>query len=415
MFNADQQLPEMLRCPLESIALRIKTLRLGTIENFLAKAIEPPRPDAIKHVIQVLSGLSALEVTMGISKGEEKTSSGKKIKGKKSNQDQEEVEGTEELTPLGVLLASLPVDPRIGKMMLYGSIFRCLESTLIIAASLAFRSPFFSPYEKRAEADAVKKSYDPLSDHMTLLMAFNGWNKSRNESRAAEREYLHANFLSRNTLSMIEKMKRQFEKILSDEGFFDRKNRIHYNSNGDNFELIKAVLVAGLYPNVVKVDLPKNSGGGGGRGNKRNSRPPQPKLKTRKLWEPGSKEEDCSLHPSSVLYGRQGGFGQPFLVFHEKVKTSQVYVRDATAVSPFALLLFGGAVQVEHLKGMVTLDNWLRFSVAAQHAVLIVAMRGKLMHIMQRKLENPKLNLFQDEESSKVIQALSMLVGSVKK
>ena len=43
----------MLRCPLESIALRIKTLRLGTIENFLAKAIEPPRPDAIKHVIQV--------------------------------------------------------------------------------------------------------------------------------------------------------------------------------------------------------------------------------------------------------------------------------------------------------------------------------------------------------------------------
>ena len=53
MFNTDQQLPEMLRCPLESIALRIKTLRLGTIENFLAKAIEPPRPDAIKHVIQV--------------------------------------------------------------------------------------------------------------------------------------------------------------------------------------------------------------------------------------------------------------------------------------------------------------------------------------------------------------------------
>jgi HrpA-like RNA helicase len=399
----------MLRCPLESIALRIKTLRLGTIETFLAKAIEPPQPDAIKHVIQVLSGLSALDVTTGISKskGEEKTSSGKKVKGKK------EVEGTEELTPLGVLLASLPVDPRIGKMMLYGSIFRCLESTLIIAASLAFRSPFFSPYEKRAEADAVKKSYDPLSDHMTLLMAFNGWNQSRNESRAAEREYLHANFLSRNTLIMIEKMKRQFEKILSDEGFFDRKNRIHYNSNSDNFELVKAVLVAGLYPNVVKVDLPGS--GGGGRGNKKNSRPPQPKLKTRKLWEPGSKEEDCSLHPSSVLYGRQGGFGQPFLVFHEKVKTSQVYVRDATAVSPFALLLFGGAVQVEHLKGMVTLDNWLRFSVAAQHGVLIVAMRGKLMTIMKRKLENPKLNLFQDEESSKVIQALSMLVGSVKK
>jgi len=310
----------------------------------------------------------------------------------------------------------------LNKQFTTGSIFRCLEPILIIAASLAFRSPFFSPYEKRAEADAVKKSFDPLSDHMTLLLAINGWNKSRNKeqggSRIAEREYLQANFLSRNTLDMIQKMQRQFETILTDEGFFHRRNRQQYNENADNFELIKAVLVAGLYPNVVKVEMPsskKGGGGGGGRGGRGGQqRAPAPKLKTRKLWEKNAPEEMVSLHPSSVLYGRQGGFGQPFLVFHEKVKTSQVYVRDATAVSPFALLLFGGAVHVEHLKGECTLDNWLRFSVPAQHAVLIVAMRGKLMSIMRRKLETPKLNLFEDEESSKVIDALSLLVGSVR-
>jgi hypothetical protein len=105
---------------------------------------------------------------------------------------------------------------------------------------------------------------------------------------------------------------------------------------------------------VVKVDAPvskpKKSGGrGGGRGGGG-----APKLKTRKLWEPNSSEEMVSLHPSSVLYGRSGGYGTPFLVFHEKVKTSQVYLRDATAVSPFALLLFGGAVEVAHLKGTHT-------------------------------------------------------------
>lgn len=52
-------------------------------------------------------------------------------------------------------------------------------------------------------------------------------------------------------------------------------------------------------------------------------------------------EEVVGLHPASVLYNAPK-FSQPFLVFHEKVKTSQVFVRDATSVSPFALLLFGG-------------------------------------------------------------------------
>lgn len=50
----------------------------------------------------------------------------------------------ETLTPLGYHLASLPVDVRIGKLMLFGAIFCCLDSALTIAASLAFKSPFVS-------------------------------------------------------------------------------------------------------------------------------------------------------------------------------------------------------------------------------------------------------------------------------
>ena len=186
------QLPEMLRCPLESIALRIKALHLGRIGEFLSKAIEPPTTKAITHVIDVLRGLSALEQTHSISAAHNRKIATSDI---------------EELTPLGVLLAGvrqshphfmeslllvasqscfrvycvirfryelafdmiaisltlttanflllletqLPVDPRIGKMMLFGAIFRCLEPTLVIAASLAFRSPFFSPFDKRDE------------------------------------------------------------------------------------------------------------------------------------------------------------------------------------------------------------------------------------------------------------------------
>ena len=378
-YMSDQQLPEMKRCPLESTALKIKALHLGYVDEFLAQAIEPPSPAALSHVVAVLRGLSAIDLSGG---------------------DLSVSDRVEELTPLGVLLAKLPVDPRIGKMMLYGAIFRALEPVLIIASSLAFRSPFFSPFDKREQADAVKKSFDSASDHMTVLQAFKGWEASRAESRAAEKSYLYDNFLSRNTLGMIYKMKRQFERLLAEVGFYSHRDHSRYNENSNNMALVKAILVAGLYPNVVKIEMPKS---------KKRGRSLPPKLKTRKLWDINSKEEAVALHPASVLYGKSR-FNEPFLVFHEKVKTSQVYVRDATVVSPFAILLFGGKVEVAHLKGEVTLDNWLRFSVAAQHAVMIKAMREKLMKIMHRKIESPDMNLFEDKEATKVIDALCVLL-----
>ena len=144
----------MLRCPLESVCLRIKSLKLGFIRDFLSRAIEPPADGAIDHVIAVLSGLNALR------SNDREVSSMKRSErhSAKTGDDAcgfEDDDRVEVLTPLGTILASLPVDPRIGRMMVYGAIFRCLEPTLIIAASLAFRSPFFSPMEKREEADRV--------------------------------------------------------------------------------------------------------------------------------------------------------------------------------------------------------------------------------------------------------------------
>ena len=64
----------------------------------------------------------------------------------------------DKLTPLGYHLAALPVDPRLGKMLLLGAVFRCLNPILTIAASLAYRSPFVSPLDKREEADKAKRA-----------------------------------------------------------------------------------------------------------------------------------------------------------------------------------------------------------------------------------------------------------------
>ena len=98
-----QQLPELQRSPLETTCLRIKTLGLGSIRAALSQAPEPPREHAIDHVLRVLSGLGLIQPV----------------------ESAEEAEG---LTPLGHALASLPVDPRIGKLVLLGAVFRCRAS-----------------------------------------------------------------------------------------------------------------------------------------------------------------------------------------------------------------------------------------------------------------------------------------------
>lgn len=56
-------------------------------------------------------------------------------------------------------LCTLPVEPNIGKMLLMGSIFQCVNPALTIAASLASRSPFVLPINRKEEADEVKRSF----------------------------------------------------------------------------------------------------------------------------------------------------------------------------------------------------------------------------------------------------------------
>lgn len=55
------------------------------------------------------------------------------------------MDANEELTPLGYHLATLPVDPRVGKIILFGAIFSCLDPVLTVASVLGFKDPFVSP------------------------------------------------------------------------------------------------------------------------------------------------------------------------------------------------------------------------------------------------------------------------------
>lgn len=78
-----------------------------------------------------------------------------------------------QLTSLGCHLAALPVDVRIGKLMLFGAIFSCLDSALTIAACLSYKTPFINPFSNKELAYAKKKEFAIAdSDQLTILKAY---------------------------------------------------------------------------------------------------------------------------------------------------------------------------------------------------------------------------------------------------
>ena len=88
---AEHQEPEIRRVPLERLCLQISLLGLGDVRAFLARAIDPPDRAAVDGAIQLLQELQALDPGMA-------------------------------LTPLGHHLARLPVDVRVGKMLVFGCV-----------------------------------------------------------------------------------------------------------------------------------------------------------------------------------------------------------------------------------------------------------------------------------------------------
>ncbi|KAG9131678.1 hypothetical protein Leryth_009422 [Lithospermum erythrorhizon] len=334
------QLPEILRTPLQELCLHIKSLQLGTVGSFLAKALQPPEPLAVKKAVELLKTIGALDEA-------------------------------EELTPLGRHLCTLPVDPNIGKMLLMGSIFQCLNPALIIAAALSHRDPFVLPMNRKEEADAAKRAFagDSCSDHIAVLKAFEGWKDAKRHGK--EKPFCWENYLSPVTLSMMDDMRMQFIDLLSDIGFVDKSRGPNvYNQYSDDLEVVSAILCAGLYPNVV-----------------------QCKRRSKRTAFYSKDVGKVDIHPASVN-ATVFLFPFPFMVYSEKVKSSSIYVRDSTNISDYALLMFGGnLIPSQSGDGIEMLEGYLHFSASKNVLELVKKLRGELDKLLRRKIEDPRLDI----------------------
>ncbi|CAG9123234.1 unnamed protein product [Plutella xylostella] len=352
----EQPVPEIHRVPLEQLLLKINMMPLFkdmTVHRVLEKVIEPPTKSNIDGALVRLQDVGALDTNFA-------------------------------LTAMGAHLGALPVDVRIGKLMLFGAIFCCVDSALTMAACLSHKSPFVSPMGKKGEADAKKREFAfANSDQLTTLRAYRKWQEAMKRSTHAALVFANENFLSHKTLLMLADIKHQLLGLLAVIGFVPdmpdlrrkmRKDSVasltgpELNSNGDNEKLLAAILCAALYPNVVKVLTPEKSfhmqAGGAVP---RQPAPEELKYKTKT-------DGFVALHPSSIN-SYVSYFSSPYLVYQEKVKTSRVFIRECSMVPQLPLVLFSGCtlnVELHNGTFIVSLeDGWIMFQVE-KHEVLIV-------------------------------------------
>ena len=151
---------------------------------------------------------------------------------------------------------------------------------------------------------------------------------------------------------MLDKMKGQFAEHLHASKFLstsDFRNRA-CNRNSGNEALVKAIIAAGLYPNVAKAKVHSKN-----RGQFKFVR-----LKTRptpteeKEWK-NKKGKSAKIHPKSVN-AKETDFAYPWMVFHLIVRSAGgTFLHDCTSVSPLSLAFFGQSLSIgrENVGGQV--------------------------------------------------------------
>ncbi|XP_066599251.1 dosage compensation regulator mle isoform X2 [Prorops nasuta] len=352
--------PEMFRTPLHELALSIKLLRLGNIGQFLSKAIEPPPIDAVIEAEVILREMKCLD-------------------------------SNDELTPLGRILARLPIEPRLGKMMILGCMFRVGDALSTMAAnSTTFPEVYnMGPDVKRLSAQQKWFAGARFSDHVAMLHTFQAWEEARLGGEYAEQAFCDSKNLSLPTLRITWEAKNQLQALLQSAGFPEETlcpTSLNYQASADvRLDTITALLCMGLYPNVCY------------------------HKEKRKVLTTESKA--ALIHKTSVNCSNfEQNFPFPFFVFGEKIRTRAVSCKQLTMVSPIHLLLFGSR-KVDYADGVIRLDNWINLEMDPSQAAAIVALRPALESLVVRAAKDPETILELTPVEEKILNVIKSLCG----
>ena len=179
--------PEILRTNLASVILQMKALRLGEVQDF--PFLEPPDYRAVRDGFATLHELGAIDAD-------------------------------NRLTPLGAALARLPIDPRIGRMVLAAREEGVMDEVLVIASALAVQDPRERPIEKQEAADGAHAKFrDETSDFLGYLKLWDWYrHNARHLSGSKLRKLCQENFLSYVRMREWHDVHQQLHSLVTEMG-----------------------------------------------------------------------------------------------------------------------------------------------------------------------------------------------------
>ncbi|MCB1949320.1 ATP-dependent RNA helicase HrpA [Nitrosomonas sp.] len=272
--------PEILRSSLASVILRMKSLKIGDVENF--PFLEPPSARMIADGYQLLTELGG-------------------------------VDENKRLTRLGWQLAKFPIDPRIARMVLAAKHENCLHEVLIIAAALSLQDPRDRPFEHQDAADQAHRRFlDERSDFMGYLKLWEYFDKLLKHKKSNRKLITQCRdqFLSYRRLREWREIHNQLHVLVKEFGF-------RPNEAPATYDEIHRALLAGLLGNIG--------------------------FKTEKEGEYlGARGIKFSIFPGSAL--KKGTAKAKWAVCAELVETSRLYGRCAARIDPVWLEKIAGSL-----------------------------------------------------------------------
>ncbi|MGZ6249620.1 MAG: ATP-dependent RNA helicase HrpA, partial [Syntrophales bacterium] len=285
--------PEILRSNLAEVILRMLSLNLGDISMY--PFIDPPHTKNIRDGIDILREIGAISTDARA----EEPGHGKHYS----------------LTERGMIMARLPIDPRISRMIIEAERERCVNEILIISSALSIQDPRERPAECEKEADKVHGRFaDPSSDFMTLLRIWNKYQglmqtaKSKGRMKTLCREH----YLSIRRMREWVDVYDQLKAILDEQGWRIRQ-RIETDDKALYDGIHKSIL-SGYLSNIA--------------------------MRKEKNIYAAARGKDVMIFPGSGLFNKGGGW----IVAAEMIETSRLFARMAANIKVEWLEELGGGL-----------------------------------------------------------------------
>ncbi|MBA3058640.1 ATP-dependent RNA helicase HrpA, partial [Rhodoferax sp.] len=209
--------PEILRSSLAGVILRMKSLRMGLVEEF--PFIERPSGRAIADGYQLLNELGA-------------------------------VDDANELTPMGQELAKLPLDPRVGRMILEARERGALDEVLVIASALSVQDVRDRPMEAQQQADQAHVKFDDekseFSGYLKLWKWINDGKGGEGQHKLSNRQYeqlLRQNFVNIRRVREWRDIHSQLHTVVAE-------HKWRLNTLPASYEQLHLSMLSGLLGNI---------------------------------------------------------------------------------------------------------------------------------------------------------------------